>query len=405
VSNSPAVTHIDLMPLGGIAGDMFAAAMFSAYPELYNKFCNDLESLGIDGIAATIEDRMSNGLQATYFNVVQNTSKKPPRTLAAVTEFLNNSSLAGTVAKHAIELFTLLAQAEADVHGKTIDTIHFHEVSDWDSVVDLVAAAGIIERLDCPVWRVGALPLGGGTVNTAHGDIPVPAPATLALLKGFQWQDDGVPGERVTPTGAAILAHVKAVPAGESTRPASLLATGSGCGTRELDGRANILRVTAYTSTAQASVSRADISHDEVIRLAFEVDDMTSEEIAWATDKLRDDTGVHDVACVSMYGKKGRTSIGIRIIASVSHVNNVIDQCFAVTSTIGVRHETVQRTTLKRSEQKVDSVAVKVVTRPQQQITAKTSSDDLAASDSLAQRRQAAEAGRIAALQKFEREE
>jgi len=404
VSNSPAVTYIDLMPLGGIAGDMFAATMFSAYPELHDKFCSDLDSLGIDGITAKLEDRMSHGLQAKYFNVEQNTSIKPPRTLAAVTEFLNASSLAGSVAKHTIELFTLLAQAEADVHGKTIDTIHFHEVSDWDSVVDLVAAAGIIERVDCPVWRVGALPLGGGTVNTAHGDIPVPAPATLALLKGFQWQDDGVPGERVTPTGAAILAYLKAVPVGLSTMPASLLVTGSGCGTRELDGRANLLRATVYTGAVQTSVSQS-LSHDEVSRLAFEVDDMTAEEIAWATDKLREAMGVCDVACVAMHGKKGRASTGIRILATVSHMNEVIDQCFAITSTIGIRHETVKRTTLKRSERKVTDVAVKVVARPRQQFTAKASSDDLAACDSLSERRQLAEAGQVAALQAFEREE
>ena len=404
MSNSPAVTYIDLMPLGGIAGDMFAAAMFSAYPELHDKFCSDLNSLGIGGITAKLEDRMSHGLQAKYFNVEQNTSIKPPRTLAAVTEFLNTSSLAGSVAKHAIELFTLLAQAEADVHGKTIDTIHFHEVSDWDSVVDLVAAAGIIERVDCPVWRVGALPLGGGTVNTAHGDIPVPAPATLALLKGFQWQDDGVPGERVTPTGAAILAYLKAVPVGLSTMPASLLVTGSGCGTRELDGRANLLRATVYTGALQTSVSQG-LSHDELARLAFEVDDMTAEEIAWATDKLREAMGVYDVVCVAMHGKKGRVSTGIRILATVSCMNEVIDQCFALTSTIGIRHETVKRTTLNRSERKVNDVAVKVVARPRQQFTAKASSDDLAACDSLSERRQLAEAGQVAALQAFEREE
>ena len=405
VSKFPSVSHIDLMPLGGIAGDMFAAAMFSAYPEFHEKFCHDLDSLGVDGIAATLEDRMSHGMQAKYFNVMQNTSKKPPRTLAAVTEFLETSSLDSSVAKHATGLFALLAQAEADVHGKTIDTIHFHEVSDWDSVVDLVAAAGIIERVNCPVWRVSALPLGGGTVNTAHGDIPVPAPATLALLKGFQWQDDGVIGERVTPTGAAILAYVRAVPVGAAGSPASLLATGSGCGTRELDGRANLLRATVYSGSSQTLVRQADLSHDEVVRLAFEVDDMTSEEIAWATDILRDTTGVYDVACVAMQGKKGRTSVGIRIIGMVSHLNELMTQCFAVTSTIGIRHETVKRTTLNRSEQKIDNVAVKVVDRPMQQATAKSASDDLAACESLAERRQLAESSRVAALQKTERKE
>ena len=154
----------------------------------------------------------------------------------------------------------------------------------------------------------------------------------------------------------------------------------------------------------QASASQG-LSHDEVVRLAFEIDDMTSEEIAWATEKLRDATGVHDVASVAMHGKKGRASTGIRILATVSTVNDVIDRCFALTSTIGIRHETVKRTILNRSEHEVNDVAVKVVARPRQQFTAKASSDDLAASDSLSQRRQLAEAGQVAALQAFEREE
>lgn len=405
MSKRPAIAHIDLMPLGGIAGDMFAAAMFSAYPELHKEFCNDLEALGVDGIAATLEDKLSAGLQAKYFNVVQNTSEKPPRTLAAVTEFLNASALAEPVAMHATGLFTLLAQAEADVHGKRIDTIHFHEVSDWDSMVDLVAAAGIIERLDCPLWRIGALPLGGGTVNTAHGDIPIPAPATIALLKGFQWQDDGEPGERVTPTGAAIAAYIKAVPIGETSQPAALCATGSGCGSRELDGRANLLRVTVFAGSERSSDCQPDVSEDEVFRLAFEVDDMTQEEIAWSADTLRDTTGVYDVACIAMQGKKGRASTGIRIIGSVDQMNNVMSRCFSLTSTIGIRHETVQRSTLNRSEQKANNVTVKVVDRPSDQFTAKTSSDDLSACQSLSERRQLAEAGRVAALKNNERRE
>jgi len=343
------------MPLGGIAGDMFAAALFSAHPELYQDFCKDLDVLDVDGLTATLDDRMSKGMRAKYFNVMQDTALKPPRTLAAVTEFLQTTPLAENVAEHAVGIFTLLAQAEAEVHGKTIDTIHFHEVSDWDSVVDIVAAAGIIARLDCPVWRIGELPLGGGTVKTAHGDISVPAPATLALLKGFQWHDDGESGERVTPTGAAIIAYLKPVPIGTSVDPAGLYATGSGCGTRELASRANILRVTSFSDQ-------------------------------------------------HMQGKKGRTATGLRIIASSSSTEDLIDHCFKMTSTIGVRYEAVQRFILNRSEHNIDGVSVKVVSRSDQ-VTAKTSSDDLSACASLSERRRSANAIRDEVLQKFEREE
>jgi len=390
------------MPLGGIAGDMFAAAMFSAYPQLYQHFCNDLDALGVDGLAATLEDRMSKGMQAKYFNVTQKTVEKPPRTLAAVTEFLQSKPLPKNVVDHAVGIFTLLAQAEAEVHGKTIDTIHFHEVSDWDSVADIVAAAGIIARMDCPRWRVGVLPLGGGTVNTAHGDISVPAPATLALLKGFQWHDDGESGERVTPTGAAIVAYLKPALIGTAGDPAGLYATGSGCGTRELESRANILRVTVFTD--QLMKNTAGISRDEVVRISFEVDDMTAEELAWAADKLRELKGVLDVVCIGMQGKKGRAATGIRIITASSGTEDLIDKCFTMTSTIGVRYETVQRFILNRSEQNIDGASVKLVSRSDQ-MTAKTSSDDLAASTSLSERRRRANAIRDKALKENGREE
>ena len=388
MSDLKSVSRIDLTPLGGIAGDMFAAALFNAFPDLYQSFLKDIEKLEIAGVTAVLEDRLCNGLQAAYFRVEQQTDIKPPRTLATVKEFLQGTPLEGLLVKHAVGIFTLLAGAEAEVHGKTIDTIHFHEVSDWDSMVDILAAAGIIARLDCSHWRVGALPLGSGTVNTEHGDIPVPAPATVAMLKDFAWHDDGIAGERVTPTGAAILAYLKAQPLDNGAAAARLLATGSGCGTREMEGRANLLRVVAFSGDDLKTGS------DEIVRIAFEVDDMTAEEISWATEKLRDHKGVYDVSCLSMHGKKGRVSTGIRVIANPEQTQLILDQCFSVTSTIGVRYENVYRQLLQRSEvQMSDSSAentnrrVKLASRPDDARTAKTESDDLASATTLAERR------------------
>ena len=399
------MVRIDLEPLGGIAGDMFAAAFFNAFPHLYNSFCEDLSALGVEGLSAGLEERLSNGLQAGYFTVVQNTTQKPPRTLAAVQEFFKSTPVAADVADHAVGIFTRLAHAEAQVHGQSLETIHFHEVSDWDSVVDIIAAAGIIARLNCPVWRVGVLPLGGGSVNTAHGDIPVPAPATLAMLKGFQWQDDGLAGERVTPTGAAILAYLKATPLGVATAAAKFVATGSGCGTRILVGRANILRIIAFSSAVELSgqiqpgSDQTAWQQDEVVRTAFEVDDMTAEEIAWAADKLRNTEGVLDVACVTMAGKKNRVSTGFRVIAEADFYHAMMKRCFDLTSTIGVRYSTVQRAVLDRAEWPAASGSVKIVTRPDGELSAKVESDDLSPASTLTERRLRAQKNTDSALQ------
>ena len=115
--------------------------------------------------------------------------------------------------EHALALLALLGEAEAHVHGIPVDDVHFHELADWDSLLDLVAAGCIAARLEGARWTASALPLGGGTVRTAHGLLPVPAPATSYLLTGYPWRDDGIGGERVTPTGAAILRHL--VPAAD----------------------------------------------------------------------------------------------------------------------------------------------------------------------------------------------
>ena len=140
-------------------------------------------------------------------------------------------------------LLELLADAEARVHGTTIDAVHFHELADWDSLMDVVAAGSIAAQLDGAHWTASALPLGGGTVHTAHGRLPVPAPATSVLLTGYPWQDDGIAGERVTPTGAAILRHlVPPARCAARRQGGRLICVGSGAGTRTLPGLPNIVR-------------------------------------------------------------------------------------------------------------------------------------------------------------------
>lgn len=383
VDTTNTITRIDLHPLGGIAGDMFAAALFDAFPSLYQRFLSDLACLQVDGLSVVIEERLTSSLQAKHFSVIQKTSVNPPRTLQAVKIFLQDSELDVAVQAVAVGIFSLLAEAEAQVHGKTVDTIHFHEVSDWDSMVDILAAAGIICRLSGCQWRVGELPLGAGTVRTAHGDIPIPAPATMALLKGFQWIDDGVPGERVTPTGAAILAYLQATPCSTAVGSAVLITAGSGCGSKTLADRANILRAAVFADDGAGS----EILSDVVTNLSFEVDDMTAEEIGWAAESLREVEGVLDLSCIAMQAKKGRLSTGFRILVLPDFTESVIRDCLSKTSTLGVRYNSVNRKILSRTFSDSQGVEVKVVVRPDKVVTAKAASDDLSGEKTLAARR------------------
>ncbi len=376
------LTRIDCHPLGGVAGDMFAAAMFDAFPSLYTDFTSDLARLDVEGLQASLSKQTSHSLYAQHFSVVQSNSIKPPRTLPAVIEFLNSKRLDSGVIEAAVGIYRLLAEAEAAVHGKTIDTVHFHEVSDWDSMVDILAAAGAIARLNCPHWRIGPLPLGGGTITTAHGDIPLPAPATVHLMKGFDWIDDGQPGERVTPTGAAIVAYLSPKTLQTGVASATLAAVGVGCGTRKLADRANIFRVCIFNDSEGERYESDVVTH-----IAFEVDDMTGEEIAQALTILRAETDVLDVSTVMIQGKKGRPGTGFRLLVVPRAETAVIDQCFQQTTTLGVRYSSVQRKILQRHNESIDGRQVKIARRPGPVSTAKIESSELAGINSLAERR------------------
>ena len=381
------IGRIDLDPLGGIAGDMFAAALLDAFPERRDEVSADLGRAGVpNGVTARVEEGAAAGFRSTRFHVTQRTDAAAPHTLAGMAEFLSAGTLSPAVREHALAIFHLLAEAEARAHGVAIEAAHFHEVSHWDSIVDVVAAASLIAGLPGVAWRVGPLPLGGGSVHSAHGRLPVPAPATLELLRGFVWVDDGVAGERVTPTGAAILSHLSPAAIGTPSEGA-LLRVGIGSGSRELPDRPNILRAIAYGTAAAGSGGE-----DELIeRLAFEVDDMTGEELALALDRLRAAPGVVDACHVPVIGKKGRAAAGVRLMVAVEAADAIIDACFAETSTLGVRRERVRRRRLPRREVAVNladgEARAKRARRPDGTTTAKVESDDLSNGTSLEERR------------------
>ncbi|MAQ85469.1 MAG: hypothetical protein CMH12_19775 [Maritimibacter sp.] len=377
--------HVHLTPLGGLAGDMFAAAMLSAFPDMRDGVLAAVAAvLPADHPGAALMSVVSGGLSAHRFEVAAHPARAPMH-YPDLDAMIAGAALPDAVRDTAAALLRLLAEAEASVHGCPTDRVHFHEIADWDTLADLTAAAAILSRLDGAGWSMDPLPLGGGTVVTQHGTLPVPAPATAALLAGLPVHDDGLAGERVTPTGACIARYI-VNRLGLSPRPTGTLsAIGRGAGSRTLPDRPNILSVLAIEHA-----NRGTPGTDRVTVVEFDIDDMTAEEIAFATDRLRGTGGVLDLTTHSVTGKKGRTATRLRLLVAPGAGDAVAEACFTLTSTIGLRLHDERRILLPRSGDVAGGLRRKAVTRPGGSVTRKAESDDLAGVDSLAERRRLA---------------
>ena len=353
--------HIHLDPVGGMAGDMFVAALLDAFPGLENVVQRAVRAAGLpDRFRCDLTSHADHGLLGKRFLVLEAAStgqgqavapahdhahdpQYGHRPFAHIREGLRAAPIAPGALDHALGIFTRLAEAEAQVHGATVETVTFHELGEWDSIADIVAAAAIIDALASSTWSVAPLPLGSGLVKSAHGLLPVPAPATTLLLRGLMVREDGIAGERVTPTGAAIARHLIAQP-GEPPAERRILGTGLGFGTRSLPGISNSLRALVF----DAGVEREP--GDLVASIEFEVDDQTPEDLAIGLDHVRAHSQVLDVVQTPALGKKGRVVISVRVLCRRQGEDEVAALCFRETTTLGLRVLDVRRHTLARSE-------------------------------------------------------
>lgn len=384
--------HLHLDPVGGAAGDMFIAAMLHAFPELAERALADVAAvLPAEVGHAELTAHVASGITARRFELVLTAPDAGTRhgaetTYRAMRELLENAPLSDGTAKAACAILHRIAEAEAQVHDIPIDRVHFHEIADWDALMDVTAAGSICAALSEATFSLAPLPLGGGLVETAHGKLPVPAPATALILQGYDWHDDGVPGERVTPTGAAILAHVTDGSPTTSRPPGRLRCTGSGAGMRVMKGLPNILRVSVFDRASEG------IEQDSVVQFACDIDDMTGEELGAAVDRLRAMEGVVDLLMLSGQGKKSRPVTRLELLVQPQAADAVTARLFDLTSTLGLRRTLVDRLILARESDEIGPLRRKRATRPGGQETIKVESDDLADAETLHDRRTRARA-------------
>ncbi len=385
------IVHLDA--LGGVAGDMFIASALDCFPELEKRVEAAVNSVLPESIGTIKAWRaVSKGISGLRidldFNEGNVNGKRLEKTTYTVIKEIFLSSDLDASSKHiSLELLGLLAKAEARVHAQDLDRVHFHELADWDSVMDIVAAATILDSLSPAMWSLSKLPIGQGLVSTEHGRLPVPAPATLELLKGFEFFDDGIVGERITPTGAAILKYLKEkgllTQVGTSNSGRGILnRIGYGLGSKEFDGIPNILRMSSFRASEKV------LSSSEIVGvIEFSIDDMTGEEISLAIETLRKEEAVIDLFSVAARGKKGRALEHLVLLVDPASISNVIEACFRQTSTIGLRWRHEFRSCLERVGGMRSGFRTKTVVRPGGEETTKVEADDLVDGPTLDQRR------------------
>jgi hypothetical protein len=335
-------------PFSGIAGDMLLGALLDA-GLAEARLRQALAALPLEGYRLAVGREERRGLAAARAEVrLAAGADQPHRRLADIERLLAAAPLPGAAAATARAVFRRLAEAEAKVHGCAPEEVHFHEVGAVDSIVDIVGACAGLALLGVERVIAGPVPTGSGTVETAHGRLPVPAPATLELLRGVPTRASDEPGELTTPTGAALLAVLA-----ERFGPMPAMtveAVGYGAGSRQGQRLPNVLRVVL----GQLTDRDGDEEADTVWLLEANLDDAGGEVLGAAAEALFQ-AGALDVWTVPAVMKKGRPGVVLAALADHGRREAVEETMLRHTPTFGVRRRLVERTKLARETLSVET--------------------------------------------------
>jgi pyridinium-3,5-bisthiocarboxylic acid mononucleotide nickel chelatase len=342
--------------IGGVSGDMFVAALLDLGLSL-RKVHSELRKIPALQFKLQVAKKTVNGIGATRFQVTC-PQKEADRSWKQIRRLIGRSKLRSEIKEIGLEIFSRLAQAEGKIHGVTPDAVHFHEIGATDSIVDIMAAAVGCNELRIDSWSFSSIPLGRGMTRSRHGPLPVPAPATLELLKGLPVQGIDLEGETVTPTGAAIVATLGSDFGRQPDMTVEKI--GYGAGRKEFPGRPNLFRLIV-------GASEAAWKHEEMLVMETNIDDMNPQFYDYVMDCLFT-AGARDVFLAPIQMKKNRPGTLLRVIAEPSKRDDLARILFRETSTIGVRSYPVSRLVLDRRSAMVKTrfgaVRVKVIEQP-----------------------------------------
>ena len=328
----------------GISGDMFIGALLDAglsFEDLEQK----IQALPFDSFHLEMKREARSQIFGTRFVVKTERQEQVPRNLEVIRNIIRKGSLSSGVKDKSIRIFEELASVEGKIHNKPPEEVHFHEVGAVDSIIDIVGTVYGLDRLGVTSLFVSPLPLGSGFVETAHGRIPIPAPATTALLEGVPVYDSGTHHEMVTPTGAAL---VKGLATSFGPMPPMVVENiGYGVGKRDLSDRPNLARILIGHMQTEGQV-------DTVIILEANIDDTSPEWLGFLMERLFD-AGALDVVFCPVQMKKNRPGIQIQVMGRPDQKDTLMEILFRESSTLGIRFRYTQRMVLQRSVAEVES--------------------------------------------------
>ncbi len=329
----------------GISGDMTLGALIGlGVPPAWLQ--DALSRLPLTGFRLTATTVVRNGIRANLVNVEIDESKKS-RDFREIKSVIENCPLSEAVKSTSLGIFEKLARAEAAIHGCAMEDVHFHEVGGVDAIVDIVGTALGLEKLEIKKVTASKLPLGSGFVDCQHGKLPVPAPATIEILKEVPVYGTETANELVTPTGAAILSFLA-----DSFGPLPDLKvqkTGYGAGQRELQDRPNLLRVITGIPLNLKSDLKGPLLSDQIIILETCIDDMNPEMFGFLMERLFED-GALDAYWIPVHMKKNRPGTMVQVLCKEDRKDVLVRRLLAETTSLGVRYYPAHRRLLARDE-------------------------------------------------------
>lgn len=356
----------------GISGDMACGALghLTGMEEVPMEV---LKSLHLREVSASLASAKSCGIMGRRLEINFNSEAQEERTLTTILKLVELSSLSLDVKEKVMHTFNLLAEAEGRVHGTSPDQVRFHEVGSVDSILDIAVFHQYISIINPHVIHCSPLPGGGGSVKTSHGEYPVPAPATIEVLKRMDagLVNNNLPGEVVTPTGAVLIAACNAI---FSKPPViRLKGCGYGVGTREIESRPNILRVIEGELLYSPG-------KDRVYVLETNVDDMSPQHVEILMERVFE-AGVLDFFITPVQMKKNRPGWLFTAILEEEYLGSALSSIFSSSTTTGIRVRETGRVKLERAPGSVRTVhgevRVKVIEYPQGYFRAVPEYDDV----------------------------